>query len=182
MATALFPTSPIKRGALITSLASIVAIAATGTAQAGSCSNNKAFDGPASKVEIVVKNRSDTAIDVEVGRADHTSDIKAQSDNYNVLRSTTIEPGATIDVKKSQAPNGQKAYSVTVLDTLNIFRVNNKAELTTGTTKYKAEGSNLEYREYNQDRAGMFKITCDRKFSGTKGWWIVTFKVENRTP
>ncbi|MEP1142723.1 MAG: hypothetical protein ABJH52_03315 [Henriciella sp.] len=173
--------TPEKHFAIMAVFAATALIAATGTAQAGSCAKNKSYSGPAQKLQLTVKNKTDAAFDVVMTRAKNTKDIKSESHSYKKLRSGAVEPGGAIDYTHGMGANANKVYSVSMFDTLSMFRINNYAGLTEGETTYKASGDNLEYTDYNQDPGSLYKISCSRTFSPTKDRWIVTFDVESKS-
>ena len=88
----------------------------------------------------------------------------------------TLAPGEEYMVKEETAANVNKVYSVHLLSTLNMFRIQNEAELTTGTSRYQGKSENMEFKSYNQDESNPLKISCDRTYTSA-GKWKITFKV-----
>lgn len=181
MAAVTLIRTPGKQFAIMAVFAATALIAATGTADAGSCAKNKAYGGPAQKLQLTVKNKTDAAFDVVMTRAKNTKDIRSESHSYKELRSGSVEPGGAIDYTHGMGANANKVYSVSMFDTLSMFRINNYAGLTEGETTYKASGDNLEYTDYNEDPGSLYKISCSRTFSSKKDRWIVIFNVENKS-
>ena len=150
-----------------------------GAANAGSCISSTTYEGPSNKVIVSVKNNTSTPFDAVIGKAKNTTDVREQDDTYSEKRNRTVDPGTQLEISDSQAPNGNKVYSVDLLGTLNIFRITNDAGLASGSTKYRGKAENMEYRSYNQTGSNPYKIDCQREFKGN-GKWVITFNVTDR--
>ena len=146
------------------------------TASATSCISSVSYDGPSSKLFVYINNSSSSSFLAIVGRAKNTSDIRDEEDSYKELGRNTLAPGEEYMVKEETAANVNKVYSVHLLNTLNMFRIQNEAELTTGTSRYQGKSENMEFKSYNQNESNGYKISCDRTYTSA-GKWKITFEV-----
>ena len=157
--------------ALITGLA--------GTASAGSCISSVTYDGPSSKIFIYVKNDSSTSQLAIVSRAKNTDDIRNENGSYKELDRYTISPGSEFLVKDDTADNANKVYSLHMLSIYNMFRIQNDAGFSDGSTRYQGKEENMEYKAYNQKESGRYHMSCEREITSAAKWKI-TFKVTDR--
>lgn len=170
----------ISRTLVIRTLAiGTLACSGVGVAEAGSCTNNVSYDGPSSKLFIYIKNESSSSLLAIMGRAKNTTDIREENDSYKELDRDTVVPGEEYLLKDDTSANANKVYSVSMLNTLNMFRIHNDAGLTSGTTKFEGKDKNMEYKDYNETESKPLTISCDRDYTGA-GKWKVTFKVTDR--
>ena len=151
----------------------------SGGAYAGSCISSVKYDGPSSKLFIYIKNDSSSPFLAVVSRAKNTTDIRFENGSYKELDRNTLAPGEEYMVKDETASNANKVYAVQMLSTFNMFRIQNDAGLTTGTSRYQGKSDNMEYKIYNQTESNGFNISCDRDYTGAAKWKI-TFKVTDR--
>ena len=168
----------IAQGAKLCLLAALT-VTARSAAYAGSCVSSVSYDGPSSKIFIYIENASSSPFLSIVSRAKNTSDILDEEDSYKELGRNTVAPGQTFLVKDDTSPNSNKVYSVHMKSIYNMFRIQNDAELTTGTTRYQGKEENMAYKAYNQTETNGYKISCDRDINSTSKWKI-TFTVTDR--
>ncbi|MEM9570844.1 MAG: hypothetical protein AAF996_05220 [Pseudomonadota bacterium] len=150
-----------------------------GAASAGSCISSVKYDGPSSKIFIYINNKSSTSFLAVLGRAKNTSDIRDENGSYKELDRNTVAPGEAYMFKEDTSSNANKVYSVHMLSTMNMFRIQNDAGLTTGTSRYQGKSDNMEYKTYNQNESNGLKISCDRDYTSAAKWKI-TFNVTDR--
>ena len=161
------------------SILAALAFAGSGAAHAGSCISSVKYDGPSSKIFIYINNKSSSPFLAILGRAKNTSDIEDENGSYKELDRNTVGPGEAYMYKESTSANANKVYSVHMLSIMNMFRIQNDAGLTSGTSRYQGKSENMEYKAYNQDDSTRWKISCDRDYTSA-GKWKITFEVTDR--
>lgn len=171
----------IKSRKIVTQILGVAALASglAGTASAGSCISCVSYDGPSSKVFIYINNKASSSFLAVISRAKNTSDILDENDSYKELDRNSLGPGESYMIKDETAANSNKVYAVHMMSTYNMFRIQNDAGFTSGTTRYQGKEENMDYKTYNQIDSNPYKISCDRDFTSA-GKWKITFNITDR--